>query len=266
MPDHSDPNNSQKKSRVLPMPPENFRAPVPPAVNNTCEDHNDNGAPLSAGTTAVPLKSESLAPTPPTPPEGFFEKQPPASGLSADRAKPAFPSAVRLTDPAPPIPLLEKKVAELVALQGEHPGQDLIADVMMTALRMVRDGTTRGELKILAASLRELRYAFNVFRPYQQRRKVTVFGSARTKPGEPEYEQAKLFSEEMVRRNYMIITGAGPGIMEAAQGGAGRENSFGVNIKLPFEQRIRFVAASGGTGNFLVVPVGQENAPLSITK
>ena len=122
----------------------------------------------------------------PAPPEAAFEKRPAAP------AKPGVPVAVRLTDPAPPIPLLEKKVAELVALQGEHPGQDLIADIMMTALRMVRDGTTRGELKILAASLRELRYAFNIFRPYQQRRKVTVFGSARTKPGEPEYEEASL--------------------------------------------------------------------------
>ncbi len=68
-------------------------------------------------------------------------------------------------------------------------------------------------------------------------RKVTVFGSARTPPESAEYQQAKFFAEEMVRRNYMLITGAGPGIMEAAQAGAGREHSFGVNIRLPFEQR-----------------------------
>ncbi len=122
-------------------------------------------------------------------------------------------------------------------MQGEHPSQDLISDIMMTALRMVRDGSTRGDLKILAASLREMRYAFNIFRPYHDRRKVTVFGSARTPRMHPEYVQAKLFAEEMVKRDYMVITGAGPGIMEAAQAGAGRENSFGVNIKLPFEQR-----------------------------
>jgi uncharacterized protein (TIGR00730 family) len=107
---------------------------------------------------------------------------------------------------------------------------------MLTALRMVRDGSTRGELKILAATLRELRYAFNIFRPYQHRRKITIFGSARTPPDAPEYLQARAFSEEMVRRGYMVITGAGSGIMEAANGGAGREYSFGVNIKLPFEQ------------------------------
>lgn len=183
------------------------------------------------------MKPEPVAPTPPPPPETFFDKQPPASRLTAERSKVFRPAEVKLTEPAPSIQDLEKKVAELIAMQGEHPGQDLISDIMMTALRMVRDGSTRGDMKILAASLRELRYAFNIFRPYQDRRKVTVFGSARTQPAEAEYQQAKLFAEEMVRRNYMIITGAGPGIMEAAQSGAGRENSFGVNIKLPFEQR-----------------------------
>ena len=124
----------------------------------------------------------------------------------------------------------------MILMQGQHPDEDLIGDIMMTALRMVRDGTTRGELKILAATLRELRYAFNIFRPFRDRRKITVFGSARTPPDAPEYLAAKRFGELMVRDNFMVITGAGAGIMEAAQGGAGRDYSFGVNIKLPFEQ------------------------------
>ena len=120
--------------------------------------------------------------------------------------------------------------------EGEHPGQDLIGDMMLTALRMVRDGSSRGELKILAGALRELRYAFNIFRPFDDRRKITIFGSARTPPEAPEYQQAKAFAAEMAKRNFMTITGAGPGIMEAAQDGAGPGNSFGVNIRLPFEQ------------------------------
>lgn len=214
--------------------------PPPAAVNNTVEESAADAAPVEPqepGTTSIPLKAEPVAPTAPPPPEDFYKTQPPPSRLTVERTKAHVPAAARLVEPAPPTALLEQKIAELIALQGQHPGQDLVGDIMMTALRAIRDGTTRGELKLLAASLRELRYAFNVFRPYQERRKVTVFGSARTKPTEPEYLQAKLFSEEMVRRNYMIITGAGPGIMEAAQAGAGRENSFGVNIRLPFEQR-----------------------------
>jgi hypothetical protein len=127
--------------------------------------------------------------------------------------------------------MLEQKVRELIALQGEHPAQDLIGDVMLTALRMVRDGTTRGELKILAATMRELRYAFNTFREYKHRRKITVFGSARTPPEAPEYKQAWAFAEEMVKRKFMVITGAGSGIMEAAQGGAGRDGIDQVDLR-----------------------------------
>ena len=177
---------------------------------------------------SLPLRPETLAPT--APQSAGDETELPARGKSRP------PAAVKLTMPAPSAAVLEAKVRELIALQGEHPDQDLIGDMMLTALRMVRDGSTRGDLKILAATLRELRYAFNIFRPFQQRRKITIFGSARTKPDAPEYQQARQFSEEMVRRNFMVITGAGAGIMEAAQGGAGRDYSFGVNIKLPFEQ------------------------------
>ncbi|MBI3830405.1 MAG: LOG family protein [Planctomycetes bacterium] len=154
---------------------------------------------------------------------------------------PPVPEAAGQTAPPPVVPQiareeLDVKVRELIALQGGHPDDDLIEDIIQTALRLMRDGAPRGELKVLAAALRELRYAFKTFRPYANVRKVTVFGSARTPPDAPEYKQAHAFSEEMARRGYMVITGAGPGIMEAAQGGAGRENSFGVNIRLPFEQ------------------------------
>ena len=198
----------------------------------TDEHHGEKTADLHT----LPLRPETVTPTSPVP----TTKELIAAGATqktverSRRSRP--PLQPKLTMPAPAIGLLEEKVQELIALQGEHPDQDLVGDIMLTALRMVRDGSTRGELKILASTLRELRYAFNIFRPFQHHRKITVFGSARTAKTAPEYKQALAFSEEMVRRKFMVITGAGPGIMEAAQGGAGRDYSFGVNIKLPFEQ------------------------------
>jgi uncharacterized protein (TIGR00730 family) len=92
------------------------------------------------------------------------------------------------------------------------------------------------DLKMLNRALKELRYAVRVFAPYQDRRKVAVFGSARTPEDAAEYKAAETFGREMRERGYMIVTGGGDGIMGAAQKGAGREHSFGLNIRLPFEQ------------------------------
>ena len=96
--------------------------------------------------------------------------------------------------------------------------------------------TSRGDLKIISRTLRELRYAFKVFTPYRSRRKVTVFGSARTRPEEESYRQAVAFGRAMAEQNWLVVTGAASGIMEAGHVGAGRENSMGLNIMLPFEQ------------------------------
>ncbi|MBI3019230.1 MAG: TIGR00730 family Rossman fold protein [Deltaproteobacteria bacterium] len=93
------------------------------------------------------------------------------------------------------------------------------------------------DLKIIDASLKELWYTAKVFAPYRHRRKITVFGSARSRPSDPSYQQAKQLGQEMVRLGYMVVTGAGPGIMQAAQEGAGSMGSFGLNIRLPFEQK-----------------------------
>lgn len=103
--------------------------------------------------------------------------------------------------------------------------------------RLVGDETYSADLKMLNHALLELRYAFKVFAPYRSVRKVSVFGSARTGKDRLEYKMAKRFSNKVSNRGYMVITGAGPGIMEAAQGGAGRARSFGVNIRLPFESK-----------------------------
>lgn len=111
----------------------------------------------------------------------------------------------------------------------------LIRELIQTGLRLHADQADTGELKLCSRSLRELRYAMNVFRPYRARRKISVFGSARTNADQPEFQAAVRFCRELAEAGWMVITGAGEGIMGAGNEGAGRENSFGVGIRLPFE-------------------------------
>lgn len=114
---------------------------------------------------------------------------------------------------------------------------DDLYDVLRdTIQRLEADATARGDLKILSRTLRELRYAFKVFRPYRRRRKVTIFGSARTAPDHPDYVTTEEFARRIAGHGWMVITGAGGGVMEAGHKGAGREASMGLNIMLPFEQ------------------------------
>ena len=127
----------------------------------------------------------------------------------------------------------ETKV-ESQALQNRT--DDLIQRIKESADKLAQDRTSRGDLKILSRTLAELRYAFKVFSPYRWHRKVTVFGSARTRPEEPAYQQAVRFGEAIAKHDWLVVTGAASGIMEAGHRGAGREHSMGVNIMLPFEQ------------------------------
>ncbi len=120
---------------------------------------------------------------------------------------------------------------------------DLIAQIKESADKLARDRTSRGDLKILSRSLRELRYAFKVFSPHRAQRKVTVFGSARTPRDHPAYDQAVQFGRQMAEAGWLVVTGAAAGIMEAGHVGAGRENSMGLNIILPFEQSANPVIA-----------------------
>ena len=137
-------------------------------------------------------------------------------------------------DLPPAVPELEDTVHEAVS---EDFDRTIYAnEIKEIADKLVRDQATRGDLKVLTRALRELRYAFKVFKPLRRRRKITVFGSARTPPSHPDYEQARLFGEKMGDAGWMVVTGAGNGIMEAGHVGAGRELSIGVNIMLPFEQ------------------------------
>jgi len=121
--------------------------------------------------------------------------------------------------------------------------EELVADLKTTADKFVKDGASRGDLKMLSVALRELRYSFKVFSSLKNRRKVTVFGSARTPPSDPTYQAAVDFGRLMAEHGYMVITGAAQGIMEAGHVGAGRENSVGINILLPFEQSANPVIA-----------------------
>src|SRR5947209_16517580 len=114
--------------------------------------------------------------------------------------------------------------------------EQLVQQIKETADKLIRDHCNRGDLKLLTPALKELRYAFKVFAPYRQHKKVTVFGSARMQPDHPAYKQAVEFGRRIAEAGFMVITGAASGIMEAGHVGAGRENSFGVNIILPFEQ------------------------------
>ncbi len=132
---------------------------------------------------------------------------------------------------------LDEKIRQLVADFGCGRSCDLVEEMVLTALKMGRDQTSVADLKLFNRSLKELRHASRVFAPYTKFRKVVVFGSARIQPNEPSYLAAELFAKKMQEQNYMIITGGGDGIMGAAQKGAGREHSFGLNIRLPFEQR-----------------------------
>jgi uncharacterized protein (TIGR00730 family) len=126
---------------------------------------------------------------------------------------------------------------------GSRPAEDLVQIIRDYADKLLRDGTTRGDLKILSRTLRELRYAFKVFSPYRSRRKVTIFGSARTRPDAPTYQQAMEMGRRMAELNWMVITGAASGIMEAGHRGAGRNHAMGLNIMLPFEQAANPVIA-----------------------
>jgi uncharacterized protein (TIGR00730 family) len=112
----------------------------------------------------------------------------------------------------------------------------LIEKIKESADNLAKDNTSRGDLKILSRSLRELRHAFKIFAPYRSRRKVTVFGSARTAKDHPAYKQAVDFGRKMADNQWMVVTGAAAGIMEAGHVGAGRDHSMGLNILLPFEQ------------------------------
>lgn len=139
-------------------------------------------------------------------------------------------------DRPPADPELKRRIRELIAYKGGGYNEDLVEDVVENALKLLKDVEHRGDVRVIQTALRELRYSFKLFAPFAKYRKVTIFGSARTMPNKIEYRQAVDFARKMAAADFMVITGAGPGIMCAGHEGAGCERSFGVNIRLPWEQ------------------------------
>jgi len=131
---------------------------------------------------------------------------------------------------------LHHRIQELIAYKGGGANADIVEDVISNALKLLTDVQDRGDARVIRSTVRELRHAFRLFAPYGNRRKVTIFGSARTRPEHPEYQQAVEFAREIADAGFMVITGAGPGIMQAGHEGAGPDMSFGANIRLPWEQ------------------------------
>ncbi len=138
-------------------------------------------------------------------------------------------------------PELDRRLEELVrdavsSQSGNNHDETLVREMIVSVLKMYRDDTDRGDLKLVNSALKELRYSFLVFSRYRETPKVTVYGSARTSPEDPNYELAAEFANLMAdTHQWMVVTGAGPGIMEAGNLGAGTDYGFGVNIRLPFE-------------------------------
>ena len=170
---------------------------------------------------------------------------------------PKEPNRQELDQPVPPVqpdlaperpatkradaPDISADLDRLIASVGDQPGTfnaRLIRELMVNALKLIPDGRETGELKLITATLKELRYAYRVFGQYPDPHKVTIFGSARTDAEDPQYGAAQEVARLLAVAGFAIITGAGPGIMEAANKGAkeGGGRSIGCNIELPFEQ------------------------------
>ncbi len=145
------------------------------------------------------------------------------SGQIMDQAEPS------LTD-------IKAQIDAWLQARPSSPDTILIAEMLRTVLRLADDGTSRGDLKILNRTLKELRYAFKIFAPHSSVRKVSIFGSTRVPETDPYYELTRDLARRLAEEGLMVITGAGPGIMQAGHEGAGQDKSFGVNIRLPLPQ------------------------------
>lgn len=144
---------------------------------------------------------------------------------------------------------LNERVRALVADSSDNVNEDMIEELITTAIKLHRDGATRGDLKLINAALKEMRYSNLVFSRHSEP-KVTIYGSARLRPGDPNYELAVEFASLMAAHGWGVITGAGPGIMEAGNKGAGVDSSYGVNIRLPFEAAANEYLSEDRTVNF----------------
>ncbi len=138
---------------------------------------------------------------------------------------------------------LQKSISDLVGEFGSIHNADYVMQLISTSLELGTDKTSTLDLKIASSALKEMREAFAMFQPFTQQRKVTIFGSARTKKNDPLYSHTLKVAKSLADEGWMVVTGAGPGIMEAGMEGAGRERSIGVSIRLPFESSANSIIA-----------------------
>lgn len=181
--------------------------------------------------TTTPQSSDSAAPPP-------YDRQT-AAGFAAIRPGMDAISAVQAAEQQSERTLSKSErdaaIAQFLPLIADHPDRDLLADMMGTVVQLAFDPVERLDLKILAGAMKELRYAFKVFAPFAHRHKISIFGSARTPTDDPAYRICLEFARKISEKGWMVITGAGDGIMRAGHEGAGKDLSFGVSIRLPFE-------------------------------
>jgi predicted Rossmann-fold nucleotide-binding protein len=138
---------------------------------------------------------------------------------------------------------VDERLVEVLDAVGADRDRDQLFEVLVSGVRLAADRADRLDLKIANAALKEMRAAYNVFAPYREVPKVTIFGSARTRPDDPLYSQTTELARAMADRDWMVVTGAGPGLMTAGLEGAGREHAIGVMIRLPFESGANEVIA-----------------------
>lgn len=138
---------------------------------------------------------------------------------------------------------VDDAIDRLMELAGPVCCPELVREMVLTALKAGIEEAEEADLKLMNSTLKEMRFTSKIFGPYRKIRKVTVFGSARTCPEEPVYQMALLLGRKLAEAGYMVITGGGPGIMQAINEGAGPEKSFAVNIRLPFEQKLNPVVS-----------------------
>jgi len=132
---------------------------------------------------------------------------------------------------------LDEVIDQLIELAGDVHHPELVREMILASLKAGQEDSEKADLKLMNTTLKEMRFTAKIFSPYHDVRKVTVFGSSKARPDEPIYKMARLFGRKLAEAGYMVITGGGAGIMQAVHEGAGPEHSFGVNIRLPFEQK-----------------------------
>lgn len=131
---------------------------------------------------------------------------------------------------------LDDAIDMLMDVVGPIHHPEIVREMIIAALKAGQEDYEKADLRLMNSTLKEMRFTAKIFGPYRHIKKVTAFGSSRTQPDEPVYKMAQLFGKKLVEAGFMVITGGGGGIMQAVNEGAGPEYSFGVNIRLPFEQ------------------------------